>query len=55
MIIAVMTSGTITTIDMSAPDTAMITVLTMMENWSATARIARTDPAGGTSSKLPAS
>ena len=50
-----MTSGTTTTIVMSAPDTAMITGLTRMESWSATARIARTDPAGGTSSKLPAS
>lgn len=47
-----MNSGTTTTIAMSAPDTAMITVLTMMANWSATARIARTDPDGGTSSKL---
>ena len=44
-----MNSGITTTIAMSAPDTAMITVLTMMENWSATARIARTDPAGGLS------
>ena len=47
---AAMTSGITTTIAMSAPDTAMITVLTMMANWSGTVRIARTDQAGGTSS-----
>lgn len=42
-----MTSGTTTTIAMSAPDTAMITGLTRTESLYATARIAQTDPAGG--------
>lgn len=45
-----MNSGITTTIAMNAPDTAMITVLMMTANWFATARIARTDPAGGMSS-----
>lgn len=44
-----MNFGITTTIAMSAPDTAMITVLTMTVSLSATARIARTDPAGGMS------
>ena len=44
-----MTSGTTTITAMSAPDTAMITVLMMTANWFATVRIARTVPAGGMS------